>query len=192
MGRLTYGMLVSLDGYVRGPDGGFDWTEPDPQLHEHFTEVQERTALDVYGRHMWETMRYWADPPAADLEHPEVRRFAAAWQASDRVVVSGSLPSLDAPRTRLWPDLDLDRLRALVEEVDGDVSISGPTTAAAALRAGLVDEVSAYVVPHVSGGGLRLLPEGFTCDLRLRSEQRWPGGVVQLAYDVRRDEGDPA
>lgn len=189
MGRLTYGMLVSLDGYVRGPDGDFAWTEPDPQLHEHFNEVQEGTAVDVYGRTMWETMRYWEAPPAADLERREVHGFTAAWQATDTVVVSSSLPSLDAARTQLWPDLDLDRLRTLVDSADGDVSISGPTTAAAALRAGLVDEVSAYVVPYVAGGGLRFLPEGFTTALRLRSEQRWPGGTVQLVYDVRSVAG---
>lgn len=189
MGRLTYGMLVSLDGYVRAADGDFDWTEPDPQLHDHFTEVQRRTAVEVYGRSMWETMRYWEDPPSADLRRPENLNFAEAWRATDRVVVSGSLPSLDAARTQLWPELDLDRLRALVETADGDVAISGPTTAAAALRAGLVEEVSAYVVPHVAGGGLRFLPDGFTTALRLRAEHQWPGGVVQLVYEVDPTDG---
>ncbi len=192
MGRLTYGMLVSLDGYVRGPDGDFDWTEPDPRLHDHFTEVQQRTAVDVYGRTMWETMRYWEDPPTDALERPEYRDFAEAWRATDTVVVSGSLTSIDAPRTELWPQLDVDRLSSLVASVDGDVSISGPTTAAAALREGLVDEVSAYVVPHVAGGGLRFLPDGFTTALRLRAEHQWPGGVVQLVYDVDRTDGGDA
>lgn len=186
MGRLTYGMLVSLDGYVRGPDGTFDWTEPDPELHEHFTDLQARTAVDVYGRHMWEAMEYWQDPPADDLDRPEYRDFAEAWRATDTVVVSRSLRALDAPRTRLWPELDLDRLAELVGSTDGEVSISGPTLAAGALRAGLVDEVTAWVVPHVAGGGLRLLPEGWSTGLRLRSERRWSGGTVELVYDVDR------
>lgn len=189
MGRLTYGMLVSLDGYVRAADGDFDWTEPDPVLHEHFNEVQRRTTVDIYGRQMWETMRYWQDPPSADLEAPEYRGFAEAWRATDTIVVSSSLPSLDAPRAVLWSELDPDRLRALVEAADGDVAISGPTLAAAALRAGLIDEITAYVIPHVAGGGLRFLPDGYGTTLRLRNEHLWPGGVVQLAYDVLHDEG---
>lgn len=185
MGRLTYGMLVSLDGYVRGPDGSFDWSEPDAQLHEHFNEIQLRTALDVYGRHMWETMRYWQDPPAADLEPPQYRGFADAWQATDKVVVSRSLASVDTARTRLWPELDVRALQAVVETADGDVSISGPTLAASALHAGLVDEVRAYVVPHVVGGGLRFLPDGWSRPLELRSERRFAGGTIELVYEVR-------
>ncbi|WP_435202677.1 dihydrofolate reductase family protein [Janibacter sp. GS2] len=192
MGRLTYGMLVSLDGYVRGPDGGFEWAEPDAQLHDHFTETQAGAVVDVYGRHMWETMRYWQDPPAADLVAPQHRGFAEAWQATDTVVVSRSLSSVDTARTQLWPHLDLDRLRAMVETCDGAVTISGPTLAASALRAGLVDEVSAYVVPYVAGGGLRFLPDGFATDLRLRHERRFGGGTVELVYDVRPTEGGPS
>ena len=75
---------------------------------------------------------------------------------------------------------------------DGRVTIGGPTLAADALRAGLVDEVTAWVVPHVAGGGLRLLPDGFSTRLRLREERRWPGGVVELAYDVVRAGDGPA
>lgn len=185
MGRLTYGMLVSLDGYVRDAVGGFQWTEPDAQLHERFNEIQAGTAVDVYGRGMWETMRYWQDPPTADLAESAVYRgFAEAWQATDTVVVSRSLSSVDTPRTRLWPELDLDRLRALVATSDGDVSISGPTLAAPALRAGLVDEVRAWIVPHVAGGGLGFLPDHYSTRLRLRSERRWAGGTVELIYGV--------
>lgn len=187
MGRLTYGMFVSLDGSVRAADGTFDWTEPTPELHEHFNEIQRRSVVDIYGRPMWEMMQYWQDPPSDDLEAPAYRGFAEAWQASDKIVVSRSLTTIDAPRTELWPDLDLERLRTLVEAADGDVAISGPTLAAQALHAGLVDEISAYVVPHVAGDGLRFLPEGWRSPLRLREQRAWPGGVMQLVYDVLGD-----
>lgn len=186
MGRLSYGMLVSLDGYVRDATGDFDWTEPDEELHEHFNDIQARTAIDVYGRHMWEAMSYWQDPPASDIERPAYRGFAEAWQDSDVVVVSRTLGSVDWPRATLWPELDLDRLRALVETAAGDVSISGPSLAAAALQAGLVDEVRSYVVPHVAGGGLRFLPEGWSVPLHLRSERRFADGTVELVHDVGR------
>lgn len=187
MGRLTYGMIVSLDGYVRGPDGDFGWSEPDPELHEHFNEVQRDSAVDVYGRTMWETMRYWQDLPDADHESSVHRGFARAWQATPTVVVSSTLDPAEAPGAEVWPRLDPDRLRALVRNSEGDVSISGPTLAAAALHAGLVEEISAHIVPHVVGGGLRFLPDGYSTRLRLRHERRWPGGVVELVHEVLAD-----
>lgn len=192
MGRLTYGMHMSLDGYVRDADGGFDWTEPAPELHEHFNEIQRRTAVDVYGRHLWEAMRYWHDTPVDDFESPEYRGFAEAWLATDHVVVSSTLTTADVadvPRTTLWPELDVDRLRELVSRSEGAVTIGGPTLAATALRAGLVDEITAWVVPHVAGGGLPFLPDGVSGPLRLRSQDAWTGGTVEIAYEVVRDEG---
>ncbi|MCM3556503.1 dihydrofolate reductase family protein [Janibacter melonis] len=182
MGRLIYAMTTTLDGFV---DDAGEATEPDRELHEHFNRMQERLVLDVYGRRMWETMRYWQDPPAEDLEVPYVREYTQAWQDTDRVVVSRTLTALDAPRTTLWPELDVDRLRALVAEADGDVSVGGPALAGAALRAGLVDEVSAYVGPRVAGAGSRrFVPEGLPLELRLRETERFASGVVALVYDV--------
>lgn len=187
MGHLTYGMHVSLDGYVQTPDGGIAWSEPSAALHEWHTARQRHTALDVCGRRLWGMMRYWQDPPTADLASPQIREFAQAWQDTDMVVVSRSLSPrdvADAPRTQLWPELDPDRLRDVVRAADGEVSISGPTLAAAALRAGLVDRICAWVMPHVLGGGLRFLPDGLRCRLELIEERRFPGGEVALTYDV--------
>lgn len=192
MGRLTYGMNVSLDGYVRDADGSFDWTEPPLDQHAHFNEIQRRAAVDIYGRHMWEAMRFWHDTPLETFESPTYADFAEAWRATDHVVVSRTLTAADVadvPGTTLWSQLDLDRVRDLVAGADGDVSISGPTLAAVALQAGLVERISAHVVPHVAGGGLRFLPDGHSTPLRLLGERRWPGGTVELVYDVPRDEG---
>ncbi len=180
MGRLHYLMNVSLDGYVRDADGRFDWSEPHPELHRHFNELQRGVAVDVYGRGMWETMSYWADPPREAMDDPVTAEYAEAWQATDSVVVSRTLETVEG--AQLWRDLSA--LESLVRETDGVVSISGPTIAAEALRAGLVDEVTAYVVPHIAGGGLRFLPEGYAASLRLRETQAFAGGVVMLSYDV--------
>ncbi|GAB3296403.1 deaminase [Epidermidibacterium keratini] len=180
MGRLHYLMNVSLDGYVSDPDGNFDWSEPDRELHRHFNELQRGIAVDVYGRRMWETMSYWADPPPEALADPVTADFADAWQATHSVVVSRTLESVDG--ATLWRDLS--QLDDLVQQTDGVVSISGPTIAADALRAGLVDEVTAYAAPHIAGEGLRFLPEGYAAKLRLRETKELPGEVVLLGYDV--------
>ncbi|GAB3108683.1 hypothetical protein GCM10027055_05990 [Janibacter alkaliphilus] len=192
MGRLVYEMLASLDGYVRDPSGDYQWATPGPALHDWFNEQVATRSAEVYGRGMWEDMRYWLDPPAADLEHPEARGFAQAWQGIDKVVVSTTLTSLDAPRTTLWPALDLDRLAELVRDAPGDVGISGPTLAASALRAGLVDQVCVAVMPHATGGGLPLLPPRLSLDLAPAGHETFDDGSVVLRYDVSRERRRPA
>lgn len=186
MGRLRYAMIVSLDGYARDASGSFDWAMPSDELHAWVNDRARGVGTEVYGRGMWETMRYWQDPPTDELDAPEHVEFAALWQELDKVVVSTTLAPPAEPRTELWPTLDLERLATLVRESPADVSIGGPTLAGAALAAGLVDEVTAYVVPHVCGGGLRWLPDGWTSPLVLREQRAFEGGAVALVYDVPR------
>lgn len=184
MGRLRYGMLVSLDGYARDASGSFGWAEPDDVLHAWVNEQERSIGTFVYGRGMWEVMRWWQDPPTEVEQSPVHRDYAEQWRATDKVVVSTTLEEPTEPRTTLWRDLD--RLAALVRDSPSDVSISGPTTAAHALRAGLVDEVTAYVMPHLAGGGLRWLPEGAGGALRLVDQRAFDSGAVALTYDVVR------
>ena len=186
MGRLRYGMLVSLDGYARDASGSFAWARPDDELHAWVNARERDVRTFVYGRGMWETMRYWEDPPTSDLSAPEHHEFAALWRETDKVVVSSTMDPPPEPRTELWPALDLDRLVALVRESPTDVSIGGPSLAAQALRAGLVDEITAYVMPHVAGGGLPWLPHDVTIPLVLREQRAFRSGAVTLTYDVER------
>jgi dihydrofolate reductase len=186
MGRLRYGMLVSLDGYARDASGSFAWAEPDGVLHAWVNEQERSIGTFVYGRGMWEVMRWWQAPPVEVEESPVHRDYAEQWRATDKVVVSRTLEEPAEPRTTLWRELDLDRLAQLVRDSPSDVSISGPTVAGHALRAGLVDEVTAYVMPHLAGGGLRWLPEGAEGMLRLREQRAFDSGAVALAYDVVR------
>lgn len=184
MGRLRYGMMVSLDGYARDASGSFDWARPDDDLHAFVNDHERDVRTVVYGRGLWETMRYWQDPPVDELTADVHREFAALWQETDKVVVSTTMAPPSEPRTELWPTLDLDRLATLVRESPTDVSIGGPTLTAHALLAGLVDEVTAYVMPHVAGGGLPWLPAGLSTGLELREQRVFGGGAVALVYDV--------
>ena len=185
MGRLRYGMLVSLDGYARDASGSFDWAAPDDELHAYVNEREGGIRTYVFGRSLWETMRYWEDPPTSDLSAPEHHQFAAIWKQTDKVIVSTTMDPPPEPRTELWDHLDLARL---VRESPTDVSIGGPTLAAHALKAGLVDEITAYVMPHLAGGGLPWLPEGFESTLALREQRAFDSGAVALVYDVTRSE----
>lgn len=184
MARLVTLGITSLDGFVCDADGSFDWAVPDEEVHRACNAIEAGIGTQIYGRRMYEVMSYWADPPA-DADEISLE-YAAAWQDSDKVVVSTTLESVSTPRTQLWRSFDADAVAALKASSDRDISISGPTLAAAAFRAGLVDEVGMILLPVAVGGGTPFLPVGVRLDLELTAEHRFTGGAVHLTYAVRR------
>ncbi|MFZ1412281.1 MAG: dihydrofolate reductase family protein [Micropruina sp.] len=184
MGKLTYTMITSLDGYVSGPDGRFDWAMPDEETHRFINERERAVGTYLYGRRMFEMMSYWASPEALDgVDYTE--EYAHIWRAADKVVYSSTLEEPTIERTRLVRAVDPDAVRALKESSEGELCVAGPMLAAAMLRAGLVDELGVYVVPAVVGGGTRMLPDALTLDLALIEEQRFSSGFVLLRYAIR-------
>jgi dihydrofolate reductase len=112
--------------------------------------------------------------------------FARVWQDADKVVYSSTLEEASTRRTTLERHFDPATVRRLKAETHGDLLIGGPTLAAHALRAGLVDEVSQVLLPIVIGGGLAVFPDGLGLDLELVGEQRFAGGAVALRHRVDR------
>lgn len=183
--RLRYSAITSLDGYVVDAEGHFDWAAPTEALHRLVNEDQRSVGTYLYGRRMYEVMRYWDGPdPDADRSaaSSEYRRI---WQGADKVVYSGTLPAVPTARTRLVRQFDPQAVRQLLDEKANDLSVGGPTLAAEAFRAQLVDEVTLYVTPVSVGGGTPALPLGSRLELGLREERR-VGDVVVLRYAVRR------
>jgi dihydrofolate reductase len=185
MPKLIYAMNTSLDGYINDEQGNFDWSEPDEELHTFFNELVRPIGTHLYGRRLYEMMSYWQDPQ--DLaEQPEyIREFAEIWQRTDKVVYSRTLDSPPTPRTRIESAFDPDTVRELKESAEAGLTIGGPTLAAEALRAGLVDELHQVIHPVIVGGGTPWLPDGLRLDLELLEERRFPGGPVHLHYRVR-------
>ncbi len=184
MGILGYGMISSLDGYVTGPDGSFDWAEPDAEVHQFVNDRDRGIGTYLYGRRMWEIMRVWGEDAWLEGEPEVVRDFAQLWRAAEKVVFSTTLEPVEAPRTRLERRLDVDAIRRLKESAQADLAVAGPTVAAELIRAGLVDELTVYLAPVVVGGGVRLLPET-SLALDLLEERRFGSGFVFLRYGVR-------
>lgn len=184
MGTLIYSMLTSLDGYVSGPDGSFDWGGADEELHGFVTEQMASVGTYLNGRRMYETMVYWE---TAHLEPDQPRfilDFAKRWQAADKIVYSTTLNEVSSKRTRIERTFDADAVRTLKAESDLDLTIDGPTLAAHAIRAGLVDEYQLYVVPTVVGGGNPFFPDGVHVDLQFLDERRFDNGLTYLRYRV--------
>src|SRR3954462_14379478 len=145
MARLVFGMNQSLDGYV-------DHTAfaPSPTLFHHFIEEAQGQAGSVYGRRMYEVMRYW-DDDHSEWEAAE-RAFAAAWRNQPKWVVSRSLKSV-GPNARLVED-DLEgAIRKLKAERDGGLEVAGPTLAQSLTELGLIDEYQISLPPVVLGRG---------------------------------------
>ena len=143
MAKLIYGMNVSLDGYV-----DHDAFAPGPELFRHWIEHVRDLAGSVYGRRMYETMRYW------DEDHPEwsadLREFAEVWRRMPKWVVSRTLKSVGPNATLVDNDVEA-AIRDLKARLDGEIAVSGPTLAASLVD--LVDEYRLYFHPVVLGSG---------------------------------------
>jgi len=182
MAKLIYSMLASLDGYVEDLSGNFDWAAPDAEVHAFVNELERSVGTYLYGRRMYETMRFWEDPPELESAPAHIQEYAAIWQAADKVVYSRTLQEVSSTRTRIEREFDADAVRRLKAEAAGDVSVGGPGLAGEAIAAGLVDEYHLFFVPVLVGGGKRALPDDVRADLELVDEQRFGNGTVYLRY----------
>jgi dihydrofolate reductase len=186
MGRLIYSMITSADGYVSDPEGGIDWGGADADLHTFVAEKMAGVGTYLYGRRIYGLMAFWETAQDAPDAPPHVREFARVWQAADKVVYSRTLDEVSTARTTLERDFDPAEVRRRVDALDHDVTIEGPTLAAVALRAGIVDEIQPYGAPVVLGGGQPFYPAGLRLDLELLDEHRFPSGLLWLRYRVAR------
>jgi dihydrofolate reductase len=182
MGRLIYSAIASLDGYVNDADGDFSWAAPDEEVHAFVNDLMRSVGTHLYGRRLYEVMQVWQTFGLDDDESPVTKDFGRLWRLADKVVYSTTLDGVSTPQTRLERTFDPDAVRRLVADADDDVVIGGPGLAAHALRAGLVDVVSAIVVPVVVGAGTAFLPPGLRLTLRLEHEHRFASGFVALRY----------
>jgi dihydrofolate reductase len=173
MAKLVFGMNQSLDGYVDHMAFA-----PNPALFRHFIEEARGQAGSVYGRRMYEVMRYWDDDhPQWDV--PE-REFAAAWRRQPKWVVSRSLTSVGPNATLVAHDLEA-AIRALKAGRDGEIEVAGPTLARSLGELGLIDEYRIYLHPVVLGHGKPYFA-GPRPPLRLVASDRMAGDVIRLAY----------
>lgn len=150
MGKLVFGMMQSLDGYVDGVAGRLELPPPGPALARHFLEHVRGLAGALYGRRIYEIMRYWDDDrPEWDAGDHE---FAAAWRTLPKWVVSRTLQSV-GPNATISSENVEALVRRLKNDVDGDIDVAGPTLAASLTDLGLIDEYRLYLRPFVLGGG---------------------------------------
>jgi dihydrofolate reductase len=163
MGKLVFGMMQSLDGcvagvtggpgsdgYLAGVAGGLELPPPDVSLHRHFNDLVRDLAGFLFGRRMYDVMRYWdEDQPDWDAGDHD---FAAVWRSKPKWVVSRSLKSVGTNATLVAGDVEAF-VRRLKAEVEGEIDVAGPEFAGCLTDLGLIDEYRLYFRPVVLGRG---------------------------------------
>lgn len=178
MAKLIFGMNVSLDGYV-----DHDAFAPGAALFQHFIEQTRDLAGSIYGRGLYEVMRYWdgddwnQDDPA---QVASLRAFAEAWRRQPKWVVSRSLKSV-GPNATLVRDDFAEVIRRLKADLGGRIDVGGPKLASSLTELGLIDEYQLYLRPFVLGRGSPYFA-GARSPLRLVASDRIGEDALRLRY----------
>ncbi|MEU1200314.1 dihydrofolate reductase family protein [Streptomyces sp. NPDC005813] len=185
MRSVTYSMNVSLDGYIVGPNGDFNWTAPDEKVFRSWIDEIREVGVHLLGRRLYETMLYWEtadEDPSLDDSKLE---WAGLWNPLPKVVFSNTLSAVQGSARLASGSLaeEVERLRA--EPGEGDIAIGGATLAAEAAASDLIDEYRARVYPVLVGGGIPFFPQHERqVDLELVETRIFDSGVVYLRYRV--------
>jgi dihydrofolate reductase len=186
MRSVTYSMGVSLDGYIAGPDGAFDWAAPDDDVFRFWIDEIREIGVHLLGRRLYETMLYWDTADQSSLDDAELE-WAGLWKPLQKVVFSSTLSAVQGNARLASGGLaeEVERLRA--EPGVGDIAIGGATLAAEAAELGLIDEYRVVAHPVLVGGGIRFFPQRERrVDLELVETRTFSSGVVYLRYRVAR------
>lgn len=187
MRKLSFGMNVSLDGYIAAPGDDIGWSVPSDELFQWWSDRVAATGLALYGRKLWETMSsHWPTAAQQPGATPAEIEFARRWLDMPKVVFSSTTGTLDWNARLVTGDAvaEITRLKA---EDGGPMDIAGATLAAAAMRAGLIDEYVLATAPVLVGGGTPFFAAlDNWVDLDLVETRTFPGGVVLTRYETRR------
>lgn len=187
MSSVTCSMSISLDGYIVGPDGRFDWSVPDEEVFRFATDEVRGLDVHLLGRRLYETMVFWETADADPAIDAPTLEFATLWKALPKVVFSSTLTTVQG-RARLATGgltQEVERWRAAPG--DGDIGIGGATLAAEAAALDLIDEYRIRVYPVLVGGGTPFFPRAERrVDLELVETRTFGSQVVFLRYRVMR------
>lgn len=185
--RLTFAMNVSLDGFIAAPGGDLGWSVPSDELFQWWSDRVQVTGLALYGRKLWQTMSsHWPIAGQQPGVAPAELQFARRWLDMPKVVFSSTLSSVDG-NARLFVGDVVTEISRLKAQDGGPIDIGGATLAAAAMRAGLIDEYVMATAPVLLGGGTPFFAALDTwVALTLVETRVFPAGVVLSRYEATR------
>lgn len=182
MRKVVYSMLVSLDGFIEGPNRELDWHVIDEEFHTFINEQQGEFDTYLCGRRLYEVMAYWetADQnPAAPAHELE---FARIWKRTPKIVFSKTLEQVQG-KARLVRDNIAAEVMKLKQQSGQNMDLGGPTLAATFMRLGLIDEYRLFVQPVILGSGTPFFPAlDHPIELEFVETHTFGSGVVYLRY----------
>jgi len=172
MRKIRYGVAMSLDGYIAGPNGEADWIELDPEVD--FAAIWAQFDALLMGRKTYEAARK--------------RLGEAAFTGMTAIVFSRTMNPQDHPKVTVVSELNSDWVRELKAQPGKDIWLFGGSKLfRTLLDAGCVDMVEVSVIPVMLGAGIPLVPPPYhPAKLRLLSHKIYRSGRVSLAYEVLR------
>jgi dihydrofolate reductase len=182
MRKLIYSMGVSLDGFIVGPDGKFDWSAPDEELHRFHNQQTRELGVHLCGRRLYEVMLYWetADEDPSAPEH--VLEFARIWQDLPKIVFSTTLETVEGNATLARGGV-AEEVAKLKEQPGADVAVGGAGLASSLIELDLIDEYRLFVNPVIVGGGTPFFPaREERIDLELVETRTFGSRVVYVRY----------
>ncbi|MEW1905412.1 dihydrofolate reductase family protein [Streptomyces sp. NPDC086147] len=187
MRRVTYSMGVSLDGYIVGPDGGFDWSGPDEEVFRFWIDDIRGVDVHLMGRRLYETMLYWETADRDPSLDAPTREWISLWNPLPKVVFSTTLTEVRGNARLASGSVAEEIGRLRTEPGGGEIAIGGATLAAEAAAAGLIDEYRTMVHPVLVGGGIPFFPrDERRVDLELVESRTFGSKVVYLRHRVVR------
>jgi dihydrofolate reductase len=182
MRKVIYSPMVSLDGFVEGPNRNLDWVIIDEELHNFVNDQQRKIDTYVFGRRMYEVMKYWDTADTAPLNPEYALEFARLWKSTHKIVFSKTLERVQGNATLSRGNI-VEEIAQLKAQPGKDMSVGGATIAAALMQLGLIDEFWCYVQPVVLGSGTPMFPVlEDKINLRLVETHTFRSGVVLLHY----------
>lgn len=182
MRKLIYSIGVSLDGYIAGPDGRFDWAAPDEELHRFHNEQEGELSANLCGRRMYETLKVWDEVDERSAPDEHTLEFARLWTATPKFVFSTTLDEVGPNATLVKGDA-VEEVKRLKQEPGGPLAVGGAGLASTLVRADLVDEYGLFVNPVVVGAGTPFFPPlESELDLELEETRTFGSRVVYLRY----------
>ncbi|MBY8872519.1 dihydrofolate reductase family protein [Micromonospora sp. PLK6-60] len=184
MRKVIYWVHQSVDGFIEGPNGEFDWPVMGSELSAYSLGLSERAGAFVYGRKVWELMSWYWPRPESTFTDPHDLAFAPIWRRTPKVVVSRTLTGAEHDARVIGGGDLAKQVTALKEEPGGDLLLTGGAGAAAALTAlDLIDEYQVIVHPVVLGGGKPVFPAGAPrLKLSLIDTEVFDGTATLLRY----------
>jgi dihydrofolate reductase len=183
MTKLIYSFGASLDGFIAGPEGEIDWSAPDEELHRFHNQQARELGAHLYGRRLYEVMRYWETAEEENPSAPEhVLEFARIWKDTPKIVFSRTLEEVEG-NARLARDGVAEEVARLKEQPGKDLAVGGAGLASTCMKLGLIDEYRQFISPVVLGGGTPYFPAlDERINLELVETRTFGSRVVYVRY----------